>query len=423
MNKLTVNRIVGQIHLWLGLTSGLVVLILGITGCLYAFEQEIKAWVYANKLEVNSTSTKHVTLSQNLEAAQQGLGKAFPIQGVIIKNTPQSSLLFRHFELEEEATGIWFWDEINSNFSVYVNPYTSEILKVENATFEFFNMVLWLHWSLLLKNDLGQPIVGLATLIFIVLVITGLVLWWPKNIKAKKQRTWFRWKSDTRWRRKNYDLHNIVGFYSMFLVIFIALTGLVWAFSWFDHGVQWIAKGGRTIEKEKLEVRSTPSALASIHPLDMAHHYLRNTHPEAEVFYLNLPQDSTGTIKGFADYVDNSRDIILQFDQYSGELLHAGTSWEEKSNGEKLRAYNYNIHTGAIGGLVGKTIAFFLALFSASQPVTGFIIWWGRRNKRNEPGLTKSTNRNQGISPRPVLRKTSSRETVSTIQSVASENR
>ncbi|MEM9897695.1 MAG: PepSY-associated TM helix domain-containing protein, partial [Bacteroidota bacterium] len=353
------KKFIYRIHLWLGLMSGLVVLILGLTGCIYAFEEEIRAWVYADKLEVYApVDTKTYFLSQNLEAVQKGLGEQFPIRGVIVKNSPESSLVFRHYELEEEATGIWFWDEIKSNFSVYVNPYTAEIIEVENATFEFFNIILWLHWSLLLKGDIGQPIVGSATLIFIIMLITGLILWWPKNKKALKMNTWFRWKENTKWRRKNYDLHNIMGFYSMFFALVVALTGLVWAFDWFNSGVQWLANGGETIEKERVKITSVMNSKASSNPLDLAHDHLKVNHSQAEIYYISLPQDSLGTIRSYVGYENLTENISLQFDQYSGALLHTGGKWEEKTNGEKITAYNYDIHTGAIGGLVGKTIAF-----------------------------------------------------------------
>ncbi|MEM6526145.1 MAG: PepSY-associated TM helix domain-containing protein [Bacteroidota bacterium] len=401
---MTFKKIIGEIHLWLGFASGLVVLILGITGCLYAFEEEIRAWVYSDKLEVYApVDTNTYPLSQNLEAAQKGLGEQFPIQLIIAKNSPQSSLIFWHTQRSEEASGIWFWDEIKSNFSVYLNPYNSEILEIEDATFEFFHIILMLHWSLLLKDDIGQPIAGVATLIFIIMLITGLILWWPKNKKALKMNTWFRWKETTKWRRKNYDLHNIVGFYSMFFALVVALTGLVWAFEWFDTGVQWLANGGETIEKERAKITSTISNGNTSDPLDLAYHHLKVNHSQAEIYYINLPQDSLGTITSYVAYEDLTRNVSLQFDQYSGALLHTGGKWEDKTNGEKLRAYNYDIHTGAIGGLVGKTVAFFLGLFSASLPITGFIIWWNKRKGKKivsgydaEP---KPTN-----NPRPVLK-------------------
>mgnify|MGYP001792418642 CR=1 FL=1 len=378
-----IKKIIGKIHLWLGIASGLVVFVLGLTGCIYAFEEEIKALVYRGKLEVFAHGhIKPLFLSKNLQAAQEKLRDDLPISGIIVKNTPESSLIFKHYKGKEDTEGIWFWDGIASNLSVYVNPYTSEIIHVEDTTFEFFNMVLWLHWSLLLKNDIGQPIVGVATLVFIIMLITGLVLWWPKNRAAKRQRVWFRWKRTTKWKRKNYDLHNILGFYSMFFALVVALTGLVWAFDWFNSSVQWMVNGGETIEREKEEITSMKAPVASDNPLDLAHSYLRSNHKQAKQYYFFLPQDSLSTITSVIAYEDITRNVSLKFDRYSGELLYTNGKWEDKSNGEKVRAYNYDIHTGAIGGLVGKTIAFFLSLFAASLPVTGFLIWYGRTFKK-----------------------------------------
>ena len=70
--------------------------------------------------------------------------------------------------------------------------------------------------------------------------------------------------------------------------------------------------------------------------------------------------------------------------------------WEDKTNGEKVRDYNFDIHTGAVGGIVGKTIAFFVSLFSASLPVTGFLIWWGRRRKKRKKPHSQTTAHSAG---------------------------
>jgi uncharacterized iron-regulated membrane protein len=68
-------------------------------------------------------------------------------------------------------------------------------------------------------------------------------------------------------------------------------------------------------------------------------------------------------------------------DQYSGEIL-AKKLWDDKNAGEILQEANYNIHVGAILGFPGKLLAFFASLVSASLPVTGFMIWWGRKKKK-----------------------------------------
>lgn len=375
----------GKLHLWLGLASGLVVFILGITGCVLSFEEEITPLIYANKMHIGQPENTPRPLSESLQAAQKALGDKIPIERISLSNDPERSYIFTNYTPNLNGKGLWYGSDVKYSFWIYVNPYTSQIIEVEDHTFEFFRVVNVLHWRLLLVNKIGQPITGIATLIFLITLISGLVLWWPKNKKAMKMNTWFRWKSTTTWKRKNYDLHNIIGFYSMFLVIFIALTGLVWAFDWFEDSVKWVANGGETINTKKEEVLSTPSMQTSGNPIDFVYYSLKSQYPEAEGYSINLPEDSLETIRASVNYPDLAQIISIKFDQYSGKQL-ASTGWNDKTNGEKVRAYNNDIHIGAVGGIVGKTIAFFLSLFSASLPLTGFLIWYGRKFKKRKLG-------------------------------------
>ena len=99
------KRIVRQIHLWLGLLSGLVVLILGITGCIYAFQEELQSWLYADKLYVTPADTPRKPLEECLAAAQATLGKEMPIQRTVVPNGPEYSYIFYHFALHENPQG------------------------------------------------------------------------------------------------------------------------------------------------------------------------------------------------------------------------------------------------------------------------------------------------------------------------------
>lgn len=374
----------GQVHLWLGLFSGLVVFILGLTGCIMAYQEELQNWMYSNKLKVEAaTFNEPMALSRLHEKAQSAMGPETPIQRIIIPNSPGNSIAFRYVKRDKNTSGIWYWDEIPRDELVYINPYTAEVIQKEDRTFSFFSVVLRLHYSLLLKTKLGKPIIGSAALIFLIMLITGLILWWPKNKKALKVSTWFRWNPKTKWKRKNYDLHNILGFYSIFFALFIAITGLMWAFTWFNDGVQWLANGGEAHPKERVMVKSDVTLSSSVHYLDIIHENLKSTYPNAKTYFINLPKDSLGVVGGYVYNSEAKKNIYLLFDRYSGELLHDGDKWEDKTNGEKVMAYTLDIHTGAIGGIVGKTVAFLTSLFSASLPVTGFLIWWGRRRKKS----------------------------------------
>ena len=378
------RKLVAQIHLWLGLASGVIVFILGITGCIYAFIDEIRPLVYADKYFVWPAQKPGLLLSQTLHAAQEVYGPDKPVSAIEIYNSKDRSLRFRAYR-ESPDPGIWYWEQKAYYESVFINPYSGELIAAENSEFEFFRIILYLHWSLLLSNDIGQPIVGIATLVFVISLFTGLILWNPKNKSAARQRYWFRWKSTTKWRRKNYDIHNISGFYTTAFMLIIGLTGLVWAFSWFDNGVQWLANAGKSYPKQSA-VFSDTSCLKTEHPIDLIFSSVRKNHPGAEAYHIYFPLSSQGVFNVLVQNRQVYNHVIEQYDQYTGEMLKAHY-FTEKSPGEKLRGVNYEVHTGSILGLFGKILAFIASLVAASLPVTGFLIWRGRRKKLREKSI------------------------------------
>jgi uncharacterized iron-regulated membrane protein len=89
---------------------------------------------------------------------------------------------------------------------------------------DFFLIVEKLHRFLLLPEEIGKHVTGIATIIFVFMLITGIILWWPKKWKNAVQNFKIRWKA--KWRRKNYDWHRSTGFYLAVPALVVALTGL-----------------------------------------------------------------------------------------------------------------------------------------------------------------------------------------------------
>lgn len=395
------KKVIGKIHLWLGLTSGLVVFIISITGCIYVFEEELKTFFYKDRETVTmGQQAAKKTLSSLLLSAQEEAGENHPIQSIEIPAAPDQTYAFRPAQIRDNKAYTHF-GEIVYQRKIYIDPYTGRVVKNENTKYEFFTIVLRLHRNLLLNRNVGTVIVGTSVLFFVFLLITGIVLWWPKNKASIKSRISFVWKHTTKWKRKNYDIHNVPGFYSSFAVLIIALTGLVWSFDWFDNSVQWLVNGGISPKKTKA-VRSDTTKSAAVLPLDKVYAELLALNPDAITYSINLPEKGNGAIGATARTGIHTRynSPRYQFDRFTGQRLST-TTFDEKNRGEKLRAMNYDIHTGGILGLAGKFLAFFASLVAASLPVTGFMIWYGRRNKKTVPRKVKSF---PEPSPRAVLR-------------------
>ncbi|MTI41205.1 PepSY-associated TM helix domain-containing protein [Fulvivirga lutimaris] len=375
------KKVIGTLHLTLGLLSGLVVLIVSITGCIYVFEEELKSWLYKDRItiEVPIQASKK-PLTELFEIAQQAAGNDHPIQSVTVPTKANKTYEFRPEQIRDN-TAYTHFGEIAYYHKFYLNPYTGDVVMDENTTLEFFYVVLRLHRNLLLNRKVGKMTVGVSVIIFVLLLISGLILWWPKNKKAAKQRYAFRWKTSTKWKRKNYDLHNILGFYSMIILFIIACTGLVFSYKWFGDGVQWLVNGGSLPPKSE-RLYSDTTKVATLLPLDKILYSANQLNAEAKAFSINLPDKITDVV---SVTVQNSEKRYKRerhlFDQHTGQLLNTA-SFDDKTTGEKLRAMNYDIHVGNILGLPGKILAFIASLISASLPITGFMICIGRKKMR-----------------------------------------
>lgn len=377
--------IVLSLHRWLGLITGLVVLILSITGCLFVFQQEISEILrhntyYADEVPKNQ---HHLPIEKLQEKAADTLGIEHLPYGLTTYKNPDrnwSAMLYKG------GVDSWtYFGSMEAYKTAYINPYTGKIEGIVNEKKDFFQIVKGIHWSLLLATPIGQPIVVWSTVIFIILLISGMILWWPKKWnKAGKQKS-FKIKWDSTWRRVNYDLHNVLGFYFLILSLIIAFTGLYWYFPFTQKSLHFLGTGKYQLPDSPTEkvVSPIPDTTTNSIPMEQAYQQAWVQYPEAYSIALIAPTDSQSTIQATIrpdgqTYYGRS---YLEFDQYSGELL-AADRYENKNAGEKLVAMNYDIHVGAIGGLPGKIIAFFVSLICASLPITGFIIWWDRKKRQ-----------------------------------------
>ncbi|MBC8084227.1 MAG: PepSY domain-containing protein [Hymenobacter sp.] len=367
---MTFRQAVGKAHLWLGLASGLVVFVVSITGAIFTFQDEIRdltePW---RKVEVQATAP---VLPSRLQAAALA---AHP--GVAV-----ASSWVTYFAPDRSAT-VFFTDKAGLPIQVYLNPYTGQVLHELNLRTHFFTIIQEIHMHLLLPEAVAKWVVGISISIFVVMLGTGLVLWWPKRRQERKQRFTIKWGA--RWRRVNYDLHNVVGFYVASIGLVLALTGLFMIFPWMLAAARLVVDGGKAAPPElmttRLDTLQTVSAAARPLP-DVVYRTVRRLSPMHEMILIG----PTGTGKDPA-YCWTYQKALHYYhrDEYafhpvSGQLLESRFH-ATKSPGTRFSDMNYDLHTGQILGFGGKIVAFLGSLISASLPITGTVIWWGRRNK------------------------------------------
>lgn len=378
---------IGKIHLWLGMASGSIVLLLSVTGCIYVFSVEITEALRKDVMYISEVKPNTIPISKLWEDTQQKIGDSVKISSVKISNNPEKAWIFACYQGNNNA--ITYFGMIDYYKSIYVNPYSGEILAIYDEEMDFFNIVKYIHWSLLLKIDLGQQIVGWSTFIFVIMLITGIILWWPKNKAARKQRFRFQWKETTQWKRKNYDIHNIFGFYVATIALIIAFTGMVWAFTWFKAAV-YVAGSGTTTPP-KIVAKEADKNLPKIsNIMEVALEKTKLAYPNADAFNMGKPADSLATVDIYVQQNENTYYVSheMRFAQKSGEIV-LNRNHSEKNFGEKLITANYDIHVGAILGFPGKILAFIASFVCGLLPVTGFLIWYGRKFKKKPAKLIR----------------------------------
>jgi uncharacterized iron-regulated membrane protein len=364
----------GQVHLWLGLTSGLFVCFLGITGCILAFEKEIE----------NITQPYRFT---KVEARAM-------LPPSSLKKIADEALPGKHahsvgYQQGKASQVVYFAEAPSYYWIVFLNPYSGEVLKVKNMDDDFFRIVIMGHYYLWLPPYIGQPILATATLMFLCLLISGLVLWWPKNKAASKKRFSIKWNA--KWKRVNYDLHNVLGFYLTWILIFIAITGLVMGFQWFAKSVYWISSGGKQMKHYAESYSDTTlvnTAIGKKPAMDILWAKTLNGLPSyTGGIEVHVPENAKSAIEVALNPDTDTywKADYLYYDQYTLQEMKITHSYGKLANAsvaDKIARMNYDIHIGAIAGLSGKIIAFLASLIAASLPITGFMIWRGRKKKK-----------------------------------------
>lgn len=372
--------IVDKLHLWLGLGSGIVVLIVSITGCLFVFQKEVNDIYYRDILFVTPRHTPVLPVSELKKKAQEALGPDKPV--LSITTYPRPDMAWEFMAYKGNDTAFSYQGTIEYYESALVNPYTGKVTGIIDYKHNFFSVVKGIHWSLLLNSTYGQPIVGWSTFIFVILLITGLIMWWPRKWNKSNRDKSFKIKWKASFKRVNYDLHNVLGFYALLIALVIALTGMVWAFKWFQTTVYVVAAASVTPPEIKEYESSVPASKITGDPLDIAYNKaLPLLKGSRRIFiYPAAGEKGVNTIGGYKGEEIYYGADELQFDQYTAQLLGRRNN-SHKNAGERLIDMNYDIHVGAIGGLPGKIVAFIISLICASLPVTGFYVWWGKRKK------------------------------------------
>ncbi|MBP2619231.1 PepSY-associated TM helix domain-containing protein [Chryseobacterium jejuense] len=380
--KLTLRKAALQLHLWLGLTSGLVVVIMAATGCILAFEEELKHLIYPKRYFTENIGSKKLSLSELSLQAEKVLPDGLKIKRVQMSSNPSRTYVFRTLKMDNDA--LTYWGTYLYYYRVYIDPYTGKVQEVEDAKYDFFEIVLDLHRRLLLGEKIGKAITGYSTLILAVILLSGLIIWYPKKMSKKMLKGMFLLKTSASWKRVNYDLHNVLGFYAVIPLILISYSALIWNFENIDKWVKnTLNRKTPTEQKAKSIIPSEEFTKREI-VLNSIGQKVEKDLVNKKSAMINFPRSEEGTYYAELTYGNKQyQNQQYNFDQYSGKILkHQFYKDEKIGHGTALRERNYDLHTGSIFGIFGRIIYLLAGIIATSLPITGFIIYFNRKKKK-----------------------------------------
>jgi uncharacterized iron-regulated membrane protein len=351
-----------RIHLYLGLAVGLIVMTTCFTGAVLVFEEELQHLFHKQRYYMEAGNEKQPI--EQLLLALKAKEPAAKVTRVQVFNDPKRSVVVNYQ---------------GGKFSqAFFNPYTGELIELYNHKDSFFYLMFDLHrW--LLSGDTGKLIVGISTSVFLFILITGIILWWPRNKAILLQR--LKVKAGAGWKRMNHDLHIVTGFYTAIFLFIFAFTGLAWSFQWFNNGIYKITNSPVKPPKPPVSVYQANSKRISIDQL-MQEAKLLNE--EVVHFAVNLPKDSVEPITIHVlcrNAIHETATNAIYLDQYTGVRI-GKLAFAERSTGAKVRASFKPIHTGSIFGTPSKIIALIACICGTTFPITGVIMWLNRTRKK-----------------------------------------
>ncbi|GAB3011305.1 PepSY-associated TM helix domain-containing protein [Niabella terrae] len=372
----TFDKIIAWIHLWPSLISALILIVVCLTGTIVVYSDEIMELSAGKHRFVEQVGAEKLSPAAIVAKFQA----AFPGErnpGYIVS-----------YKDPKRATRLNIFNPKEGLRMAYMDPYTGKILKVD-PTIHFFYVTAHLHAELL-SGEIGHWIVDIASIIFLIELITGLILWWPAKWNKHNRDASFKIKWKAKFKRLNYDLHNVMGFYALTVCLILTLTGLIIAFKPVQNltlKTFGTSAAAHEWEHEIEDARTAPGHNAHYATLETRLFEKYPDKKEIQIYTWDMNDSSAYYVMKIAKSIglksaENAQRIYV--DQRTGrELLPP--AYVNRHN--KVENAYWNLHMGKWMGQLGKLLTFLGGLIATSLPITGFLIWWGRRRKKKKTSL------------------------------------
>ncbi len=342
------------IHLYAGLTAAFFVVLLGLSGALLAFQNEIDRALNP-KLSYVQPTGQPLPLAKLAEI----VSARYPgntLFGFQLPEKPNYSLVI--------AIGK---PNSRQGLGVVVNQYTGEILGDTEHSNNFMQHVREFHSSLLL-GGFGEALLWFCAVFLVGLSISGLVLWW------KRKR--FSVKGGTPSQVFALDLHSAIGIYFVLFVFIFGFTAIRPIPVGLTYKLPWTQPGFGIQKPQPNAVKFGPEELLRI---------AQATLPGANPAFLGVtapPDKPIGVLMRYPEDRSERPRSVVWIDPFTGNVVAVMDLHKMDALAKYAFAWNWEIHTGTIFGRPSQIAACVLSLGIPILALTGILVWWRRRQAR-----------------------------------------
>lgn len=340
---MNVRKLLLPLHLWTGLTLGLVLVVMAVSGALLTFRHQLERRVDPQRFVVEPGGPRL--------APEDLVARALRVH-------PESELESIRFYADPTAPFLVYF--ANKDY-VHLNPYTGAVLGIRKRYGESFGWIEGLHKYLQVEPSIGEFVTGYSALVFGFITLTGLVLWWPATRRALKAGLTLNPRLSGRpW---NLNLHKTIGVYAALVLLVCVATGVPISLDWAKDSF-YVLTGSRKV----LPPAAAPAA-GPFAGFDAAARRMAAVMPGAQETYIPLPKK--GLVTAYAIERDaghpNARSYVW-LEPATAALLKA-SPYREAGAGFRLYYWGMSLHTGVWGGPVVQII---LLLGSLAVPVLAY---------------------------------------------------
>ncbi len=374
-----IRDLVLRVHRWAGLAVGVVVTLLSLTGAALLISAPADSAATDEMGRSAPSGTVVLPVSALIAAASAAVPEA-DFRSIRLARPPRHN------------AAVQFRD----NTTVWVDPWDGSVIEVRTEGASVSGWLTHFHENLLM-GQIGQTIVDLSTIAFLGLILLGLWLWWPN---ARTIRRALLIQPRLGLKRLNYDVHNVLGFYSAFVLVVLGVTGLMLAYPSLQglggrlanaivrapsSGTTALSPAASGVPADSTSPADSTAGAGTAPPPDRAWAVAQARFPDAPWQRLATGGGDSPRIRVEVGAEDGSHAGHFHTARFtpSGEL-RAVVRFGQERPAARLSRLVGELHTGSLSGAY-RVAAFLACMVGAVLPITGTLIWfprWRRRRRR-----------------------------------------